>query len=194
MRTPVPLVDGLAVFPAQAPASTRVVVSRPGGGTVTRPLDREARGYDPATLVSAARIADAVRTGGGAPDKRLVTFLAEDAAGQLFQSVAGRVTGVRVPWGGPLPGGRQAALVALTLPSGAVHVSAAVRDGNTFDGFFTGLLPAGQLDGGCCPGGTWTAPWSWSRRGRCGPRSCCRTTRCGRWRSAAAAAASGCPG
>ena len=80
------------------------------------------------------------RTGGGTPDRTLVTMLAQQAAGELFQSVVGSVTEVRVPWGGPLPGGRHAALVALTLPSGAVYVTAGIRTGSTYDGFHTGLL------------------------------------------------------
>jgi hypothetical protein len=146
-RSTLPLVGGLAVFPAEAPATTRVAVSRPDGGTLAdRALNLNAGGYDAATLVSDAQVAAAVAAGGGAPDRTLVRMLAQQAAGDLYQSVVGRVTAVRVPWGGPLPGGRHAALVALTLPSGAMYVNAAIRERSSYDGFYSGLLPAGQLD------------------------------------------------
>ena len=144
-RRPVSLVGGLAVFPAAAPATTKITLSHGRDTLASRVLNLTPGGSYVTELTSGAEIGRAVRAGGGTPDRSLVTFLAQGAAMELAQTVAEVPTGLRVPWGGPVPGGRQAAMVALTLPSGAVYVQAAIGKGATYDGFYEGLLPAGRL-------------------------------------------------
>jgi hypothetical protein len=146
-RAPLSLVGGLAVFPTAGPATTRVTLSQGRVTLASRVLNGTPGGFDPTALVSYADITRAVRAGGGAPDASLAKFLAEDAAAGLTTATADEVTGVRVPWGGPASGGRRVALVALTLPSGAAYVSAAIGTGASYGGFYQGLLPAGGLDG-----------------------------------------------
>jgi hypothetical protein len=146
-RQSLSLVGGLAVFPAAAPVTTRVTLSRGGATLASRVLDLIPGGFDVLTLVSEAEIGRAVRAGGGAPDRSLVKFLTLHAAVEVETTIADDSTELRVPWGGPAPGGRRVALIALTLPSGAAYVAGVVGKGASYSGFYDGLLPAGGLDG-----------------------------------------------
>jgi hypothetical protein len=146
---PLPLRHGgIAVFPTDPAAGSKVTVSQHGAVVAVRRLNASGSGpIDVDRLVPVAAIARAVREGAGTPGGDFARTVARMAAGDLAVAVADEPTGILVPWGGPVTDRRRALMVALTLPSGAVYVDVGVTDGPVkyTAGDYHGLLPAGQL-------------------------------------------------
>lgn len=135
-----PLAGGLAVVPFDE-AGPRVTVSR-GGRTIAGVQVDEADEVDAARGPGEAAIGAAVRD---AQDPELAATVARSAVDLLLRTTAERVTGVRLLWSAPRGDG-SVVMVALTLPSGATYVSAAVGVTGGYVGSYAGFMPAGRVD------------------------------------------------
>jgi len=147
---PLPLRDGLAVFPADVRGGPTVAVSRDGTVLGRRALNAEGEYASPGSRPaspSAEQIDAAVRDGRGRPDRTLVEQIAGWAFDTVSRSTSDGVTGVRVLWGGRDRSGHPWVLIALRLPSGAWYVSDGLSEqSNSFGSTNSGALPADRLD------------------------------------------------
>ena len=146
---PLPLQDGLAVFPAAQLGGPTVAVSRDGTVLGRRALEAEVQYASPGRRAapSAEQIDAAVRDGRGSPDRTLVGQIVGWGFDSVSRSTADRVTGVRVLWGGRERSGHPWVLVALRLPSGAWYVSDGFSEQpNNYGSANSGLLPADRID------------------------------------------------
>ncbi|HZB51449.1 MAG TPA: hypothetical protein VE547_20345, partial [Mycobacteriales bacterium] len=144
---PLPLRDGLAVFPL--PTAAEVTVYR-GGSRVGSA--RVGTGLIQSADYPIAAIDRAIREAPGEVDDVLARSALPLQADHLQRAVPDPVTRVRILWGGRLRTGKPVLLAAFPLPSGATFVSAAEELPGTGSGYNTsypyeGLLPAGRLDG-----------------------------------------------
>jgi hypothetical protein len=147
---PVPLRDGLAVFPVNQRGGPTVAVSRDGTVLGRRGLDAEGVYAGPdrgPAAPSKAEIDAATRAGRGTPDGTLVRLIAESGFGTISRRTSDRATAVRVLWGGRDRAGHPWVLVALRLPSGAWYVSDGSSEQSGGYGITNaGLLAADRLD------------------------------------------------
>jgi hypothetical protein len=147
---PVPLQNGLAVFPADLRGGPTVAISRDGTVLGRRALNAELEYASPGSRPappSAEQIDAAVRDGRGSPDRTLVERIVGWRFDSVDRSTNDGVTGVRVLWGGRDRGGHPWVLVALRLPSGAWYVSDGFSEqSNGFSSTNSGLLAADRLD------------------------------------------------
>jgi len=144
---PLPLADGLAVFPDDGGPAT-VTIARGGTelatGSLASPIGLATGRPDPL----AALVEKAVKDGPPGTDADLVDIVASPGRSSLAQATSDRITGVSVRWAGSTPNGRPAVLVALTLQSGAALLADMWKASDSSSaGNYSGLVPAGQLDG-----------------------------------------------
>ena len=149
---PLPIIGGLAVVPVPDAAGSTVAVFRDGTVLATRALDAEGGfGSHDRRGPTAEQIAQAVRDSPRPVSADLLRQVVPFAAQELTRRTTDRVTGVRVVWSGRWTGGQPAVLLALRVPSGADYLTFTVRmpyhGGTSYSSEFSGLLPAGRLDG-----------------------------------------------
>ena len=141
-----PLIDGFAVFRTNGGAS-KVSISRGGMTLGTGSLNQFDGLAKPGPDPLKALIDKALKDAPPGTDADLVGSIVQLSRHDLRADTADPITGVRVLWAGSTNKGTPAAVVALTLPSGASYlVDMSEEPDGSSGGSGGGFVPAGQLD------------------------------------------------